>query len=545
MSIRWMTSWGGTCSRPATSAAARRAAALAVLALLPAACGRQRPPLQAEADRFTAVGAHMEQLVAAGEVPSLAVAVARDGRIIYEAAAGLADRENDVPATPRTPYPLASISKPMTATALMLLAERGLIDLDAALNDVLGTLAVTARVGEASEATLRRAASHTAGLPLHARHYYDGEPSRPPPPQETFRRYANLVTPPGERFQYSNLGYGLLGRVIEEASGQGYAEFMRAELFQPLGMMDSRVHGGPGLEKGLAVKYTPAGDPVPPCDSDCPAAGAVYASAHDLMRFAMFQLGNRLQDRDAILPQDAVEAMQRPSPGTGPRRPWEQPGSGYGIGWYISVIPGGLRAVRHNGGTHGVSSELVLCPEENLAVAVLSNTHSRWPEAILMEILGIILPERMAAFQEGAGGSGGGANAEKSAEKSAAFVPGPELLGRWAGSVATPGGKVSLELEVGAAGTVFARLGGQGRVRLQKVSWRSDFPEFNCAGGGPYLRGRLPGELDSEDVRRGSPSTLWLELKPRSGMLTGSLIAFSQRENPTGPLSHWVELRRR
>src|SRR5712692_6713027 len=100
-------------------------------------------------------------------IPSLAVAVARAGEIVWEEGFGWADRENRVPATEHTMYSLASISKPITATGLMLLVERGQIDLDRPINDYLGDAKPTAWVGDAAGATVRRVANHTSGLPLH------------------------------------------------------------------------------------------------------------------------------------------------------------------------------------------------------------------------------------------------------------------------------------------------------------------------------------------------------------------------------------------
>src|SRR5688572_32186710 len=102
-------------------------------------------------------------------LPSLAVAVARDGEVLWEEAFGWADRENRIAATPHTLYSLASISKPITATGLMILKERGLIDLDRPINDYLGHAKINVRVGDPAAATVRRVANHTAGLPLHYR----------------------------------------------------------------------------------------------------------------------------------------------------------------------------------------------------------------------------------------------------------------------------------------------------------------------------------------------------------------------------------------
>src|SRR5689334_21690326 len=164
-------------------------------------------------------------------LPSLAVAVARDGVILWEEGFGWADRANRIPATPHTLYSLASISKPITTTGLMILHERGLLDLDHPIDDYLGDAKLTARVGRGADATVRRVSHHTAGLPLHCRFFYADQPRRPPPFDETIRRYANLISAPGERQQYSNLGYGLLDYVIARLSGQSYADFMRREVF--------------------------------------------------------------------------------------------------------------------------------------------------------------------------------------------------------------------------------------------------------------------------------------------------------------------------
>jgi CubicO group peptidase (beta-lactamase class C family) len=416
----------------------------------------------------------------------------------------------------------------------MILVERGLIDLDRPVNDYLGDAKLQAWVGDAAGATVRRVASHTAGLPLHSQHFYDDESHRPPPPDETIRRYGNLVTAPGERYQYSNLGYGLLGHVISRVSGQGYADFMREEVFVPLKMDHTSVHVGPGLEVGQAVKYTPDGSEVPPCESDSPGASAIYSSAHDLIRFAMFHLRDGLPDQRAIIADVAIDHMHRPSPETGPTREWEREGSGVGIGWYVGVTEGGLRVVHHSGGTVGVSTVLALVPAEDLAVAVLSDTDSPWPDAILVEILCAFLSLQPEQFLP---------PADRAADEPP-FAPEPELVGSWEGSVHTYEGEVPLVLEIGGSGSTYATLGDQPRALLQRVSYQDSLPQFLNAGGGPFLRGWMEGELHTADVNRGQPNKLWLELKLRENVLNGSLIAFSQREFYTGPLAHWVEVKR-
>jgi hypothetical protein len=303
----------------------------------------------------------------------------------------------------------------------------------------------------------------------------------------------------------------------------------------PLGMDHTSVHVGPGLEEGQAVKYTPDGLVVPPCDSDSPGASAIYGSAHDLIRFAMFHLKNNLPDQKAIITESAIDEMQRPSPETGSTREWEREGSGYGIGWFIGITDERLRVVQHSGGTVGVSTVLALVPEEDLAVAVLSNTQSPWPDVILIEIVCTLLSLQAEEFLPPAGGTAG----------EPPFAPGPELVGLWEGLVHTHEGEGPLILEIGESGGVYATLGDQSRTLLQDVSYRDKFPQFLNAGGGPFLRGWIQGELETADVSWGRPYKLWLELKLRGNALNGSLITFSQREMYTGPLAHWVELRRK
>ncbi len=480
---------------------------------------------------FNPVRRHIEKLVADGEIPSMAAAVARSGRILWEEGFGYSNREDKVQASEDTRYPLASISKPFTATALMVLVERGLIRLDDPINNYLGEVSLTARVGNAQDATIRRAASHTAGLPLHSHHFYDNEPERPPSFDETLQRYGNIVSEPGARFQYSNLGYGLLGYIISQVSGMTYADFMGKEVFMPLGLNNTSVGMESPGKADYAVKYAEDGSVVPPSVSDSPGAGTVFGSVHDLIRFAMFHLHDVLPGQEEIISSAAIEEMQHPVPGTRARRPWEREGSGYGIGWNISVTSGGLLAVHHDGGIRGVSTVIVLIPEKEIAIAVLTNTDCSWPDDILMEIVSILLPEEVKSF----------AAQSENPEDKPAFSPDKELIGSWSGVVHTYLEPIPIVIEIRESAEILVTLAGQESIPLRQVGYQSDFPLFINAGGGPFLRGRFSGSLPTDDVIRGNPGILWLEMKLRAGVLSGSLIAFSHRDNPIGPLTHWLE----
>jgi DNA-binding CsgD family transcriptional regulator len=152
-------------------------------------------------------------------VPGLAVAVTKDGKIIYQRGFGWADRERGLRATPKTPFALASVSKSITATAIMQLVERGRLNLDAPVNDYLGSARVHGPRWNAAESTVRRVMSHTGGLTTFTR--WCGPNSSACNLDREIRDYGILVWPPGELFDYSNLGFGILGKVIAQVSGNG------------------------------------------------------------------------------------------------------------------------------------------------------------------------------------------------------------------------------------------------------------------------------------------------------------------------------------
>ena len=466
-------------------------------------------------DGFDAVRSLIRREIAERPVPSVAVAVAREGRIVWEEAFGWADRENRIPASPHTMYSLASISKPITATGLMILKERGLIDLDRPINDYLGDAKVNVRVGDPVAATVRRVANHTAGLPLHYQFFYEYERYRAPSRDETILRYGNTVTAPGERYHYSNLGYGILDYVISRVSGKSYSDFMRTEVFVPLGLTHMSVDLDPGLQKQQAVRYGTDGLPIPFYGFDHPGGSAIYASAHDLVRFAMFHLKSHLPDQKPILSDSTIDDMQRPTADAGI-------GQGYGIGWSIAEYPGGRRSVSHTGGMGGVSTSLRLFPAEKIAIVVLTNAGSHPVAGMVMEeIVKTVLPklERRPPAPAPTGPS--------------RFEPPADLIGTWTGKVHTHRAPLDFTLEIKNDGDVHARLGSQLQTLLNRVTLRDG-----------YLTGTMMGDIGTEDASR-TPHTLSVTLRMRGSALVGGITAVSLPSKRVGnALTHWVELKK-
>jgi CubicO group peptidase (beta-lactamase class C family) len=485
-------------------------------------------PAQA-VDRWQPVRDSIERQLLRGGA-AMAVAVAKDGKIIWEQGFGWANREKMIPATQHTMFSLASISKPITATGLMLLVQRGQIDLERPTNDYLGVGKITGLAGDASQATVKRVLSHTAGLPLHYQFFYFNEPVRPPTMDETIARYANLVSAPGETFRYSNLGFGIIDYLISRVSGQSYPAFMRSQVFLPLGLVHTSVDIGPGLEEFAAERYDQAGRPIPFYTFDHNGGSAVYSSAHDLVRFAMFHLKDHLPDQRAILPDSAIDRMHQ---GVA-KNPFGDSTSSYGLGWLIHRSDHGYQWLEHSGGMPGVATAMNLYPTENLAIVALTNGGGN-PFAIAQDIAGIVLPK----YGDSLRADRAHPRRPPSPPK---FTTPPALAGTWTGTLRTwiktvpfslvfePDGDVKVQLGPAPKTGSDERAGLELRALLNDVEWQD-----------PVLSGRFAGTIPTPDASR-VPHTIALELRLVNGKLRGQANAESGVNPVYFSIASYVEL---
>ena len=469
---------------------------------------------QTQSDAFNDIREFIQINLVEKTIPSITVSVAKDGVIVWEEGFGWADRENRVLANEHTMYSLASITKPITATGLMILKERGKLDLDKPINEYLGDTKLKAWVGSPEDATVRRVANHSAGLPLHCQFFYEDEPYNPPSFEETLRRYGNLVAAPGERYRYSNLGYGVLDYIISRISGKNYSDFIREEVFLPLGMTRASVNIGRGHETHHAIRYGVDGLPIPFYDFDHRGASAVYCSAHDLIQFGMFHLTNHMRDQKVIISDETIDEMQRPTVDVNEN-------TGYGVGWEISK-EAEYTIVSHDGGMGGVATQLVLVPSENLAIVVLCNSRQyAFTLLIVKKILSLMLPGY------------GTINADEDKEKPAPikFEPSPMLAGTWSGFIHTYEEDISFNLAIKDSGDIHVKMGDQLTTLLN---------DTRLIDG--YLKGSFSGDIGTLDANR-FPYHLHLDLKNRDNVLNGSVISISLPGRRVGnALSHWAEL---
>lgn len=446
-------------------------------------------------------------------VASISVAVARDGKIVWEESFGWADRERMIKATPNTMYSLASISKPVTATGLMVLAERKLVDIDKPADDVIGGVKLTAFEKGSRPATVRNILNHSSGLPLHYQFFYENEADRRPPMEETIRRYGILVWAPGEVYMYSNLGYGIVDHIIARVSGREYADFMRTEVFLPLDMTRTSIGIGPGLADFAAQRYDEDQKPVPFYDFDHPGASAVYSSAHDLVRFGMFHLKDHLPEQKAILKDAAIDGMQDEAASTAPDK-------NYAVGWAVAKDDNGYRTVSHSGGMPGVSTLLKLVPSENLVVCILANGRHGRVYGLGDDILSVLLPKYGEAVK---------ARKKPEEKKPAKFVPPAELLGTWTGRLRTYEGETPLTLVFEADGDINVEPKGGFDTLLNQVSFEKGL-----------LMGFAPAEIPTTDAAK-HPHFAGLCLKLKGDRLYGYASAMNSRWSA---LSSYVELKK-
>ncbi|HEU4994193.1 MAG TPA: serine hydrolase domain-containing protein [Gemmatimonadaceae bacterium] len=484
--------------------------------------GLQGAPDFAEVRRIIREGLVNEKATAA------AVAVVRDGAIIWEEAFGWADSANGLRATPNSAFQLASLNKTIEATLAAILQQQHRVDLDKPVNDYLRTTSVSSPAWDVRGVTLRRLLTHTAGvstfdlgcdtgLPASACHF--------PTADQTIRDYGIIARPPGAEFDYSNIGYFIATVALERAAGRSARDLMRDEVFLPLSMTTSSF-GLDSAESRLAVvPYTlawgPVRDPIGAPTEYRTARG--YSSAHDLALFAAFHMKAHRRDQRAALTDAAIDSMQNATV------PGDRAGSRYGLGWWIEEDRFGYRSTLAQGGNDRASTWLRMIPSERVAVVLLVNRGVGFPSQAVDAALAVLLPRY-------ADGLAAQVRAAAAAPPSPMTPPAaPRILdstatGRWTGAVYAAGGKVPVALAIDSTGAVRATIGTRG--------------DSGTARLGRQLSVRIPGDLEAA-APPGISRDIRLYLKPHNGGWGGvATVRPPSATGTDGRVSYWAELRR-
>lgn len=329
----------GTSPHPAVR---NFAVALAATMLLAA------PAPAAENDPFAKITERMEQFVADGQLSGAVTLVGHEGQVVHLGAVGKADLEHDTPMATGSIFRIASMTKPITATAVMILAEEGKLSLDDPVEKYIPAFAL-AKLHDGTPVhglTIRRLLTHTSGLGGDQQ----CDNSLAATAEMLARRPFDFQ--PGERWQYSP-GMNVCGRIVEIVSGQPYQDFLAQRIFQPLEMYDTTFFPTPEQRKRVAVVYVrgeggqlvPAGRLViANADATAPnPSGGIYSTAANMDRFYQMILGGGQLDGHRIVSADSVRQMTTVQ--TGDLQTGFTPGNGWGLGWCIVRRPEGVTAM--------------------------------------------------------------------------------------------------------------------------------------------------------------------------------------------------------
>ena len=311
-----------------------------------------------------------DQMKESGTV-GLSVVIADENGAVWSAGFGYADKEKGIAVTPRTLFDLASVSKVFTATAVMQLVEEGAIDLDMPLTTYLPAFKVESRFADTRAITVRNLLTHHAGIqPDWLKGMLFETPVRRP--DNRFIETAQLLHgvevcwPPEYVGAYSNLGYSLLGALIDTSSERSFYEYMRENVLSAVGMEESTFDLRPVTYKRMSNGYV-GGKPVPHLIEREVPASSLVSSAEELGRFMAAYLN---PDDTRLLDPATREQMYAPQNSHIPR----DLDFAQGLGWVISDhgFENIGRVVLHDGGEWSANTTQTLLPDLGLGIAVLT-----------------------------------------------------------------------------------------------------------------------------------------------------------------------------
>ena len=291
---------------------------------------------------------------------------------------GFSDLENKVPAKAESAYRLASVTKPMTAIAIMQLVEKKKIDLDAEVQTYVPYFPK-----KQWPVTVRQVLGHLGGIshyknPVNELHIKEHKSTREA--IKIFEEF-DLVAEPGTRYNYSSYGYNLLGAIVESASGMSFGDYMKQNVWGPAGMADTRMESPVDVIPNRVRGYRLMNGEVKNSEfvdiSSRFAAGGTRSTVPDLLKYAKAVMENRLLSNESMLTASTSMSTR------------EGRLTNYGMGWDTTPF-GGHYIVSHSGGQQETSTLLFILPARKLALAVGMNFESSDPGPYLDRLFQLV-----------------------------------------------------------------------------------------------------------------------------------------------------------
>lgn len=403
---------------------------------------RTRPSTAASANLGSLSG-YIGQILQSAKSPGMAVAVARHGRIIWEHGYGWAVPERHIPATPHTMFGLASVSKSITGLELTLLSTRGLISLDAPVNRYLGSAKLTSRQWNLNAATVRRVATHTAGLTSFDAVCYDDEPDCDRSLPQAIQRHGIIFWKPGTRFDYSNLGFGVLSYLISQVRHRPFISAVKQDLLAPLGIRECAPDWSPA-----AAPHYQDGVRAPRQIALAQGASGLACSADSLVRLGMFMLKDKSAHigklGTALVDQTLARSVSA-----------DNPILRYSTGWWINPNQDGFRLVYASGGTLHSGALLYTFPTADVAIVVIGNGGNPELSDVADRIAAKLLPGYAAKLAKNSSSSGQATAPSNTPDPRLA-----SLAGTWSGAIKTWIGSRPVKFVVHPDGSTMASVNG-------------------------------------------------------------------------------------
>ena len=360
---------------------------------------------------FAAIDAAYAEYAGTANVPGLAAGIVRDGRLVHVTTLGLADIEAGRAVTPATAFRIASMTKSATALAILALRDRGRLSLDAPLAGYVPQFAaVTPATRDSAPVTVRHLLTHTAGF-VTDDPWGDRVLGMSPAALDALMATGKLsARPPGLAFEYSNLGYALLGRVITNLSGRPYQAFIRDTILGPLGMTRTTFDAFAAAKQDFAWGYrhddgVHSRERLEP-DGEVGAMGGLSTTVADYARYTAFLLDAwpaRDDPESGPVRRASVREMglwHAPPFLPDPVGGRAAPASAYGYGLVNSEIAGLGQVLHHSGGLPGYGSHMLVVPESRFGVFAFANRTYPGVSRITVRVAGLFqagLPPRQAA----------------------------------------------------------------------------------------------------------------------------------------------------